>query len=286
MIKYLDGTKETVSFEDNTLLLCYDNIDYEEYPVHWHTPIEILMPTEGKYTIYCAENKYELRVNDILIIGPGVLHRMNAESGRRIILQCGLTLLNSFSDFESFFSIESALMITPEDFPAIHAEASRLMVEIRDEYFSNAPLRDASIYSKLLKILVMAGRSYTQQPERFADIKPTKQVEYIEKFMKVCEYINVHCTEDLTLDSVAELAGFSRFHFSRLFKEFANVTFYKYLNGRRIDYAEKLLMDPNMNVMEVASRSGFNSLSAFMRMFKIIKGCTPTEFRNLYEKKD
>ena len=105
MIKNLEGTKETVSFEDNTLLLCYDNIDYEEYPIHWHTPIEILMPTEGNYTIYCSEKKYELRVNDILIIGPGVLHRMNAESGRRIILQCGLTLLNTFSDFESFFSI-------------------------------------------------------------------------------------------------------------------------------------------------------------------------------------
>ncbi len=285
MIKILEGTKETVSFENNSYLLVYDNIDYEEYPIHWHTPIEVLMPTEGKYTIYCADTRYDLRVGDVLIIGPGVLHRMNAESGRRIILQCGMNLLNTFSEFESFFSfMQPAALITPEEFPTIHADVARLMEEIRDEYFSNVPLKDAAICSKLLQILVLVNRSYTQSPDKFADIKPTKQSEYLEKFMSVCDYINSHCTEDLSLDMISEMAGFSKYHFSRLFKEFANVSFYKYLNNRRIAYAEKLLMDPNINVMEVASRSGFNSLSAFMRMFKIVKGCTPTEYRNLYDK--
>ena len=57
--------------------------------------------------------------------------------------------------------------------------------------------------------------------------------------------------------------------------------FYKYLNTRRIAYSEKLLLDPQINVTEVAIRSGFNSISAFMRMFKIVRNCTPTQFRNL-----
>ncbi|MBR4169442.1 MAG: helix-turn-helix transcriptional regulator, partial [Lachnospiraceae bacterium] len=84
------------------------------------------------------------------------------------------------------------------------------------------------------------------------------------------------------LDDIAAMTGFSKYHFSRLFKEFTNTSFYKYLNVRRIGYAEKLLLDPGINVTEAAVRSGFNSISAFMRMFKIVKGCTPTEFRNLY----
>ena len=82
---------------------------------------------------------------------------------------------------------------------------------------------------------------------------------------------------------VAALAGFSKYHFSRLFKEFTNISFYKYLNNQRISYAEKLLLDPNINITEVAIHSGYNSISAFMRMFKIIKNCTPTEFRNMYQ---
>ena len=58
---------------------------------------------------------------------------------------------------------------------------------------------------------------------------------------------------------------------------------YKYLNKKRIEYAEKLLVDPELSITEVALQSGFSSLSAFIRMFKLIKDCTPTEFRNLYE---
>ena len=91
-----------------------------------------------------------------------------------------------------------------------------------------------------------------------------------------------HCTEELSLDEIAGMTGFSKFHFSRLFKEFTGTSFYKYLNVRRISHAERLLLDPQLNVTDAAVLSGFNSISAFMRMFKIIKGCTPTEFRNLY----
>ena len=104
----------------------------------------------------------------------------------------------------------------------------------------------------------------------------------MEKFMYICEYISEHCTENITLDDAAQLAGFSKFHFSRLFKCFTNVSYYKYMNQKRIAFAENLLIDPELSVTEVALRSGFDSLSSFIRMFKIIKGVTPTEFKNMY----
>ncbi len=82
---------------------------------------------------------------------------------------------------------------------------------------------------------------------------------------------------------ILPLAGFSKYHFTRLFKNFTGTSFYKYLNKKRIEHAEKLLVDPELSITEVALQSGFSSLSAFIRMFKLIKDCTPTEFRNLYE---
>ncbi len=282
MIKILDGVKETVSFEYDSTLLLYNNTDYEEYPNHWHPAVEIVMPLEGEYTMECNDIPFSLRVNDIIIICPGVLHHLYAHKGRRIIFQVDLSKIQSFGEYESFFSIlQPAIMITPEDFPQIHPEIVRLMKDIYDEYFGNAPLKNVAIVQKFLSILVMTARSYTANPDRFAGIKPTKQQEYTEKFMSMCTYLTQHCTEDLTLDEMADMAGFSKYHFSRLFKEFAGMSFYKYLNTRRIAYSEKLLLDPDINVTEVAIRSGFNSISAFMRMFKIVRGCTPTQFRNL-----
>ncbi len=285
MIKILDGVKETVSFEYDSTLLLYNNTDFEEYPNHWHPAVEIVMPLEGDYSMECNDIPFNLRVSDIIIICPGVLHHLYAHHGRRIIFQVDLSMIQSFGEYDSFFSIlQPAIVITPEDFPGIHSETVRLMKEIYDEYFGTAPLKNVSIVQKFLEMLVMVGRSYTASPNRFVGIKPTKQQEYTEKFMSICTYLTQHCTEDLTLEEVADMAGFSKYHFSRLFKEFAGMSFYKYLNTRRIAYSEKLLLDPDINVTEVAIRSGFNSISAFMRMFKIVRGCTPTQFRNLNNK--
>ena len=177
-----------------------------------------------------------------------------------------------------------AALITPEEYPSIHADAVALMHKINREYFSNTAFRDAAICSCLLQLLVDVSRVFTSLPDKFTDIKPTKQQEYTEKFLSICNFLNQHCTEDLTLEEVADMAGFSKYHFSRLFKEFAGMPFYKYLNTRRIAYSERLLLDPDINVTEVAIRSGFNSISAFMRMFKIVRNCTPTQFRNLNNK--
>ena len=101
----------------------------------------------------------------------------------------------------------------------------------------------------------------------------------------VTDYINNHFAEDLSLEGVASQAGFSKYHFSRLFKQYTDSTFYKYLNQKRIEFAKTLLQDPGVSVTEVAFKSGFSSLSAFLRMFKLMNNCTPTEFREMYDRK-
>lgn len=282
MIKNLEGVRETVSFDTDSTLLLYNNTDYEEYPNHWHTPVEIIMPLEGDYTLDCNDMRFTLRPNDIIFICPGALHHLYACKGRRIIFQVDLQMLHSFDEFDSFFAImHPAVVVTPEDTPDIHEKCVNLMMEILEEYSSGSPFKSVSIIQKFLNMIVLVGRDYTGKPDRFVGIKPTKQQEYAEKFLSICDYLNAHCTEDICLEEIAKMAGFSKYHFTRLFKEFAGMPFYKYLNMRRIAFSEKLLLDPEINVTQVAIRSGFNSITAFMRMFRIVRGCTPTQFRKL-----
>ena len=44
MIEILEGTHETVRYGNNSGVKMYHNTDYEDYPEHWHTSIEIIMP--------------------------------------------------------------------------------------------------------------------------------------------------------------------------------------------------------------------------------------------------
>lgn len=282
MIENLHGIHETVNFKSNSHVRLYDNVEVEEYPRHWHTPIEIIMPLENNYIVNCSGHEFTLRVGDIFLICPGVLHTIYAAKGRRIIFQAELISAAPFKEIESVLSIISpAILITPENSPSIYATLQKNLLEIRDEYMNDISLSESAIYARMIEMLVLIGRNHTENPNRF-DVGITKQKEYIDKFMNICNYISEHCTEDLTLDGMASLAGYSKYHFTRLFKQFTNISFYKYINLKRIATAEKLLIDPGISVTDAALRSGFTSLSAFIRMFKLINHCTPSDFRNMY----
>ncbi|MDO5346407.1 MAG: AraC family transcriptional regulator [Lachnospiraceae bacterium] len=286
MIENLNGIHETVNYRENTNIRMYDNTDYEEYPPHWHTALEIIMPLKNEYPLKYGDRTCSPQENEILIICPGVLHHLKATPGQRIIFQAELSSFSQIREVESVTAnLSPGLLITPETFPDTYGHIHRLMEEIVTEYFQSSPLFEASIYARLLEILVIIGRSHTGLGGNF-HAGSSKQLEYMEKFIDICNYISEHCTEDLTLDQVADRCGFSKYHFTRLFKQFTNVSFYKYLNQKRIARAEQLLINPSASITDVSLSCGFSSLSAFIRMFKIIKGCTPSQFRSMYEAPD
>ncbi len=283
MIENLKGIHETVTYKQNTNLRLYLNNESEDYPVHWHTPMEIIMPVKGSYNIGLGDHTITLQEGELIFICPGVIHSLQApEYGERIIFQIELAVLREIKEINSLLSlIAPAITITPDNAPDIHSRVKQLLFAIRKEYDENSFLSEAAIYARMTDILTIIGRNHTTNNCRF-DAGHQKQKEYIDKFLSICSYIEEHCTEDLTLDEAAKIAGFSKYHFTRLFKQFTNTTYYKYLNQKRIAYAESLLADPENSVTEVALLSGFSSLSAFIRMFKMIKQCTPTEFREMY----
>ena len=287
MIESLNGIFETINYKQSTSIKLYDNDEYEDYPAHWHTNPEIIMPTENIYTVECYNQIITLREGDIVLICPGCIHTLYApEKGRRIIFQADINPLRFMKEIETLVTIISPLIvITPEDFPSIYDKVKSLLLKIKNEYLSSSTsFSEVSIYSKTLEIITLIGRSRAAAGmETPSPDAPRKQEEYIEKFIEICNYISAHCSDELNLEAVASMSGFSKFYFSRLFKQFTNVSFYKYVNQKRIEKAAKMLTKPNISITNVALSCGFESLSSFIRMFKIVKGCTPTEFRNMYQ---
>lgn len=286
MIESLNGIFETINYKQSTSIKLYDNDEYEDYPAHWHTNPEIIMPTENIYTVECYNQIITLREGDIVLICPGCIHTLYApEKGRRIIFQADINPLRFMKEIETLVTIISPLIvITPEDFPSIYDKVKSLLLEIKNEYLSSSSFSEVSIYSKTLEIITLIGRSRAATGMKtISPDAPRKQEEYIEKFIEICNYISAHCSDELNLEAVASMSGFSKFYFSRLFKQFTNVSFYKYVNQKRIEKAAEMLTEPNISITNVALSCGFESLSSFIRMFKIVKGCTPTEFRNMYQ---
>ena len=284
MIHHLSGIHETADYRTDTQICLYYNDENENYPPHWHTPFEVIMPVKNGYTGVVGEKHYELREGDILLICPGIVHELFApESGERIIFQPSLSQIQ-IRELDLLISLlRPAVLITKEEFPDFHPVAQKLMLEIKEEYFLCEPYYETAIYSRFMRILVDIGRLHGALKHPVSDASNSRQKDYLDKFLYITNYINEHFAENLSLEQVADLAGFSKYHFTRLFKQYTDTSFYKYLNQKRIDYAKTLLLDPDLPVIDVALQCGFSSLSAFLRMFKQLNKCTPTEFRNMYD---
>lgn len=284
MQKELEGNFEKVDYDNDASFVFYRNQEYESYPSHWHTAAEIIIPVENLYTAICGKHVFSLKEGDIMIIPPGELHELIAPpTGKRLIIQFDPAPLNSIRGLSDVLPmIETCRHITQEKFPELHETLKHIFLEISSEYEQQEPLYRAAIYGKLIEVYVLLARSSMDTENLFPDVKMNKQKEYVEKFNTVFQYISRHYSEELSLDDIAGIAGFSKFHFSRLFKKFTNQSFYDYLNQKRVKEAEMLLLNPDLSITEVAMRAGFSSISTFNRVFKTMKSCTPSEYKSLY----
>lgn len=285
MARELDGTFEKVAYEDNNLVLMYINRQSEDYNTHWHTAAEIIMPIENGYQVSINNKQYDLREHDILFIPPGELHALTApQTGARLILMFNFSVFNAIDDFSAITPILSQpVLISPRSYMDVHGIEVGLLNKIIAEYPKQSePLRIAMIYSYLLQFFVHLGRQHIRTEVIFPDVRSGKQTEYVEKLNNVITYINSNYTEEITLEKASSIAGFSKFHFSRLFKQFTGQSYYNYLNQRRVKAAEALLLNPHLSVTDVAMQSGFTSIATFNRVFRQIKDCTPSEYKIYY----
>ncbi|MDU5261071.1 MAG: AraC family transcriptional regulator [Clostridium celatum] len=278
MIETLNGIKETINFTPSSHSRIHDNTVCEDYPPHWHLELEIIIPIENCYDVIIENKNYHLDKHDILFINSGIVHSIKSPiSGKRYILQFDLSPLCQFKEFESaLYILPPVLLLTHQSsiYPIIHD----LINTIINEYKNNDVLSEALIYSILIQIYVNLSRNEVYKRIN-SDTTINKQHEYIEKLLFACNYITSHYNDDLTLEDVASVIGFSKYHFSRLFKQFTNMTFYNYLIAQRISKAELMLANSDLRISDIAMNTGFSSISTFNRIFKSAKGCSPNDFR-------
>lgn len=113
----------------------------------------------------------------------------------------------------------------------------------------------------------------------YASILKLNQQDQMNKVIeKVKECIQTRLSEDISLDSVAEQAGFSAPYLSKLFKKTEGVKFKEYLISARMELAKKLL-DGRMTIAEVAEAVGYPNADYFSTIFKKHCGFTASEYR-------
>ncbi len=283
MIETLHGTRETVNYTNSRVVRFYRNTNDENFPPHWHKASEIIAPLINTYEVSVGSDVLTLFPGDILIIASAEMHSIRApKSGERYILNYTPERFNPLLDLNFLFPVMLPYRLLRAGQSLQQTESLMTVLEqIESEYHSKDAYCDGEIYSLLLHFFVLIGRDKSTREQMHGAIPSSRQKKYAEQFYGVCNYIQEHCTENLTQEQISEYAGFSKYHFARLFKEFTGTTYHDYLTLSRIRLAQNLLADFSLSITEISLRSGFNSLTSFNRNFKSQIGCTPSEYREL-----
>ncbi len=100
-----------------------------------------------------------------------------------------------------------------------------------------------------------------------------------ERMSEIMIYINENFASRLTVSDVAEKFYMNVSYFCEYFKKHTGRTFTDYLATVRLDRAARLVSHTDKSIAEIATESGFGSITQFLRSFKKKFGCAPSEFR-------
>jgi AraC-like DNA-binding protein/PAS domain-containing protein len=92
---------------------------------------------------------------------------------------------------------------------------------------------------------------------------------------RICEYIESHLEQKIGLEELAAMAGISTHHFARAFHQSVGIPPHSYLLSRRLERAERMLLETRLPLSEIAVATGFSDQSHLARHFRRRTGMSP-----------
>lgn len=251
---------------------------------HWHTDVELVFVCDGHIRIGVNKDSRLLGKGDMAVFSSGDIHYYESSGMEStIIVVVFRPEIIGFSRgwphnvrFETPFMEQSLMNRLKLD------KSVLISVESAFQSLLSETALKREQYQMLIKsaLYELCGTFMRYLPVFPIDTnKVNKRLSGLKLMQGVLDYIENNYTREITLGDAAGQAGLSVFHFSRLFKDMSGMNFKTFLNNVRISRAESLLKDSDLPVIDVAFESGFNSIRTFNRVFKAVKGCTPSGLR-------
>lgn len=278
------NTYEQLHFHSSS----YINVSHLNSPSccapHWHTYGEFILSTSPAESVFTLTSEtIVLNQNDLLMIWPCELHSVeSAPEGSLLIIQFPGEMLSCTSELHMVQDFITRQHLLPEtDSSGIHRQILPLLYRMERISLSDDPFRDTRKQICLMEILLLLARDFTKLIPAGQDfVQVPHNARVLQKLARACSYISQNCDKNITLEDAASYAGFSKYHFSRIFKEYLNTSFTGYLTSQRIQKAISLFARPDLSITEAVFLSGFGSVASFNRSFRQVMGCTPSEYRD------
>ena len=252
---------------------------------HLHDHYELYFFIEGDVDYRVGEAIYHLEYGDYLLIPPNIPHHPVFNSYdtpyRRFVLWMSSKyyhqLLELAPDFSySFDYVTQHLVYHFRTDYIVHQSIQGKLLELIEDLNGTAPFKQTNSNLLLASLLMELNRiTYN----KLHQVAPCYQNVL---YLNICDYINNHLGEDLSLETLSKFFYVSKYHISHIFKENMGISLHQYILKKRI-HASKHSVLSNQPLSKIYTEYGFKDYTSFYRAFKKEYGLSPKEFKEQHQ---
>lgn len=263
----------------------------QDVPMHRPDHLELIYIESGDVVYQYQEQQLLLKKGDIVLVGNTAWHRCRKTSDSRPQRSAVISFLPEVIDAGRESDEETKYLLPFAVEASLLPNVIRGQTEISTQIFDliqriHAELPIASewthlaIKTYLKMILVLLGNclqgEWQSQQEHLA-------AQYSARRLRpVFELVEHHFADPLTVADAASMAGLSRWHFMRLFKQVTGQSFVDYVRRFRIVKAQEFLVSTDKSISDVSQQTGFCDQSYFGTVFRALAKMTPLTYRRRF----
>lgn len=145
--------------------------------------------------------------------------------------------------------------------------------------------------SQMYHSLVERHQQYMEKEKHFkenmafaesSDHNDEKERKLFHQIESIMSDEKVYCMKDISLERISDMLSTNRSYVSKVINKYSQMSFYNYINSKRIEEATRILSDVSDNtpLKVLSDRLGFNTISTFYRAFQKETGCPPSKYRD------
>lgn len=265
----------------------FDNRHEFNHQPHFHDFYEIQFYEECRASMSIGDAEYMVNSGDIVFLRafqPHGLHIWKSHSNYKrycfslnssfLLNLCtgDLNPLNMFSENASYFPV---LKVSEEKF--------QKFLQLFKQYYAIEDSHAKKLHQRSV-VLEIIAKLYDITYD-LAD-HTSEELDKTVLISEIVTYISDHLKENLTLDTISEEVGYSKYYLCRMFKKYTNTTIIQYINMKRIDFTKYLLTNTTKSLQEISQQAGFNNYSCFYKTFFATTGQSPKDYRKESGKKE
>lgn len=243
---------------------------------------------EGEACVYMKKQKFDLKAGDLFIIPKFTYHNYECFDKMNHYYICFLDQLIGGQNIFEYTDINYKISSTELD-----RKLMKRYLELNPNCHILNP--DPKSYDNKPELFTISrekkGMSFAKDLEsngillqlfsRFIGSNPNSTAErstQSKRMTSVFNYINNNLNKNIHISELADIMCVSQDYFTRMFKSINGICPNQYLQLKRIERAQTLIISTNLNVKEIAEEVGIPNISQFSKLFHKEVGISPRDY--------